>query len=121
MSNDLNELKNAEKQGGKNGNVVMAIVFIIVGAGLIFSNVTGVRFDNWWVLFMLIPVGFFVQCIYRDYQANGRITQQSTGSIIVTLAILATGATIIFEAISWGAIWPIGLIIAGVAIFLGNR
>ena len=122
MSNDVNELKNEEKDGKEgNNNVVMAIVFIVVGAGLIFSNVSGVQFDNWWVLFMLIPVGLFVRNIYSDYQANGRITANSTGAIIASLAILATAATFLFEAITWGMIWPIGLIFAGVAIFLGNR
>lgn len=121
MSNNLDELKGAEKSSGQNNSVVMAVIFIVVGVGLIVSNITGFRFDNWWVLFMLIPVGFFAQNIYRDYQANGRLTQQSTGSIIVTLAILVTAATFLFEAISWGMIWPIGFIIAGIAMFLGNR
>ena len=121
MSNEINELKNKEIRSGQNGNVVMAIVFIILGVVLIFGNVTGLTFDNWWVLFMLIPVGFFVQGIYRDYQANGRLTQHSTGFIMVTLAILASAAVFIFEALTWGMIWPVGLIFAGLAIFLGNR
>lgn len=122
MSNNLDELKDAEKSSnGQNSNVVMAIVFIIAGVVLIFSNITGFRFDNWWALFMLIPVGFFAQNIYRDYQANGRITQQSAGSIIAGLAISLAAATFLFEAITWSAIWPIGLVFAGIAMFLGNR
>lgn len=122
MSNNLDDLKESEKSStGHNGNVIMAVIFIVVGVGLILSNVVGFEFDNWWVLFMLIPVGFFAQNIYRDYQENGRITQRSTGSIIVTIAILATAATFLFEAISWSMILPIGLVIAGIAMFLGNR
>lgn len=122
MSNNLDELKGMEKNSNeRNGSVVMAVIFIVVGVGLIASNITGFEFDNWWVLFMLIPVAFFAQNIYRDYQANGRLTQQSTGSIIAGLAILAAAAVFIFEVITWSAIWPIGLIIAGIAMFLGNR
>lgn len=113
------ELKNEEH--GQNNNVVMAGVFIIVGVVLIIANVSDFSFDNWWVLFMLIPVGLFGKNIYNDYQANGRITSQSTGAIIAMLAVLATAATFLFEAITWGMIWPIGLIFAGIAIFLGNR
>jgi hypothetical protein len=122
MSNNLDELKDAEKSGnGRNGSVVMAVIFIVVGVGLIVSNITGFSFVNWWVLFMLIPVAFFAQNIYRDYQANGRLTSASTGSIIAGLAISLTAATFLFEAITWSAIWPIGLIFAGIAMFLGNR
>jgi hypothetical protein len=122
MNNDVNELKNEEK-GSKQGNsnVPMAIVFIAVGVVLIISNVSGFEFDNWWVLFMLVPAALFVKNIYDDYRVNGRLTARSTGAIIATLAILATAATFLFEAITWGMIWPIGLIFAGIAIFLGNR
>jgi hypothetical protein len=122
MSNNLDELKETEKSGnGRNGSVVMAVVFIVVGVGLIVSNIIGFSFVNWWVLFMLIPVAFFAQNIYRDYQANGRLTQQSTGSIIAGLAVSLAAATFLFEAVTWSAIWPIGLIFAGIAMFLGNR
>ncbi len=122
MNNDVNELKNEEKDGKRgNNNAVMALVFIAVGVVLVISNVSGFEFENWWVLFMLIPAALFVKNIYDDYQANGRLTGRSTGAIIATLAILATAATFLFEAITWGTIWPIGLIFAGIAIFLGNR
>lgn len=122
MSNNLDELKDVEKGSNeRNGSVVMAVIFIVVGVGLIVSNITGFSFANWWVLFMLIPVAFFAQNIYRDYQANGRLTSTSTGSIIAGLAITLAAATFLFEAITWSAIWPIGLIFAGIAMFLGNR
>lgn len=122
MSNNLDELKDAENSSNKqNGNVVMAVIFIIVGVGLIVSNLTGFEFDNWWVLFMFIPVALFARNIYYDYQENGRLTAASTGSIIAGLAITLTAATFLVEAITWSAIWPIGLIFAGIAMFLSNR
>jgi asparagine N-glycosylation enzyme membrane subunit Stt3 len=122
MSNNLDELKDAEKSGSeRNGSVIMAVIFIVVGVGLIVSNITGFSFNNWWVLFMLIPVALFAQNIYRDYQANGRLTSQSTGSIIASLAILAGAAVFLFEAITWSMIWPIGLIITGLSMYLGTR
>jgi len=122
MSNNLDELKDMEKGSNeRNGSVIMAVIFIVAGVGLIVSNITGFSFDNWWVLFMFIPVAFFAQNIYKDYQANGRLTSTSTGSIIAGLAITLTAATFLFEAITWSVIWPIGLIFAGIAMFLGNR
>jgi len=122
MNNNFDELKENEKRGGMwNSNTFVAIIFIIVGAGLIMSNITGFAFKNWWALFMLVPVSMFAQNIYRDYQANGRITSRSTGSIIVVISILAGAAVFLFEAVTWGMIWPIGLIIAGLSMYLGSR
>ena len=122
MSNNLDELKDAEKSSNeRNGSVVMAVIFIVAGVGLIVSNLTGFSFHNWWALFMFIPVAFFAQNIYRDYRVNGRLTPQSTGSLIASLAVLAAATVFLFDAITWSAIWPIGLIFAGLAMFLGNR
>ena len=109
------------KQQEQNSNVLMAGIFITVGVVLIVSNITGLNFANWWVLFMLIPLAAFVRNIYSDYQAHGRFTASSTSSIIAAMAILLAAATFLFEAITWGMIWPVGLIFAGVAMFLGSR
>lgn len=121
MSNNIEQLKEKEQNNMGNNGSIMAIIFIAVGVLLIASNIGGFEFDNWWVLFMFIPVALFVRNIYMDYQANGRLTAASTGAIIASLAILLTAATFIFEAITWSMIWPVGLIFAGISIFLGNR
>lgn len=122
MSNHLDDLKENEKSGPeRNNSIVMAVVFIVAGVALIVGNITGFKLENWWVIFMLIPVGMFAQNIYQDYQANGRITSRSTGSIIVILSILAGAAVFLFEAVTWSMIWPIGLIIAGLSMYLGRR
>ncbi len=122
MSNNFDDLKEKEKSGGTwNNSTVMAIIFVIVGVLLIASNIGGFEFDNWWVLFMFIPVAMFIRNIYMDYQANGRLTSASTGAIIASIAIILVAATFVFEAITWSMIWPVGLIFAGISIFLGNR
>ena len=122
MSNNLNDLKENEKNNSPwHSSTIMAIIFIIVGVGLIASNIGGFEFDNWWVLFMFIPVALFVRNIYCDYQANGRITSASTGAIIASIAIILVAATFVFEAITWSMIWPVGLIFAGISMYLSNR
>ncbi len=117
--NNMKALKN-EAQALSNNNI-MAVIFIAVGAIMIVANFTEFSFDKWWVLFMLIPLSFFVRGIFVDYQANGRLTSASIGCIIASLAILLTAATFLFEAITWGMIWPVGLIFAGIAMYLGSR
>ena len=122
MSNNLNDLKENEKNNSPwHSSTIMAIIFIIVGVGLIASNIGGFEFDNWWVLFMFIPVALFVRNIYMDYQANGRLTSASTGAIIASMAIILVAATFVFEAITWSMIWPVGLIFAGISMYLSNR
>jgi hypothetical protein len=122
MNNHLDDLKENEKSSPeRNNSIVMAVVFIVAGVALIVGNITGFGFQNWWALFMFIPIGMFAQNIYQDYQANGRITRQSTGSIIVILSILAGAAVFLFETITWGMVWPIGLIITGLSMYLGSR
>ncbi|MCA9917938.1 MAG: hypothetical protein KC445_08305 [Anaerolineales bacterium] len=116
---EMKDLKNNAQ--APNSSTIMAIIFIVVGAGLIFANVTGFSFTNWWVLFMLIPLSAFVRNIYMDYQANGRLTSASTGAIIASMAIILVAATFVFEAITWSMIWPVGLIFAGISIYLSNR
>ncbi|WP_420628996.1 LiaF transmembrane domain-containing protein [Candidatus Leptofilum sp.] len=116
------QLKREEKQYvEQSNNTIMAAIFIVVGVVLIFSNVTGFGFANWWVLFMAIPLAGFGRHIYNDYQANGRLTAASTGAIIASIAILFAAATFLFEAITWGMVWPVGLIFAGIGMYLGNR
>ncbi|WP_420640813.1 LiaF transmembrane domain-containing protein [Candidatus Leptofilum sp.] len=113
------ELKNKAK--GQNNNTIMAVIFIVIGAVLMVANVTDFSFQNWWALFMLIPLAGFAQNIYSDYRANGRLTSASTGAIITSLAILLAASIFLFEAITWGMIWPVGLIFAGLSMFLGSR
>ena len=119
MSSDMKELKNEEKDN--NNNTVMALVFIAVGVVLVASNVVGFEFQNWWALFLLIPISQFAKSIYDDYQENGTVTARSTGAIITTLAISAAAVIFLVDAITWGMVWPIGLIFAGIAIYFGNR
>ena len=121
MSNDSSELKDIEqKQPSNNNNIVIALVFILVGGVLLFSNLTGFSFDNWWALFMFIPAGFMAMNMRQDYQENGRLTSASTGSAIAGISMLTTATVFLFD-LDWGAIWPIGFVIAGIGILLNGR
>ena len=113
------EFKEQEQRNGSNWG--MGIVLIGVGVILVLSNLTGFAFHNWWVLFMLIPLFGFFTNVSRDYQANGRLTSGSTGSLIAGLAILATMATFLIDGISWGILWPLGFVFGGLTLLLSRR
>lgn len=122
MSKETDEIKRTEaRNASQNKYPIAAAAFIIAGIALVIANISGMQLTNWWALFMIIPIGFFAQYIYDDYQTNGRLTQHSTGSIIVIVCIVAGAAAFLFEAVTWGNIWPLGLVIAGIAMFFGNR
>lgn len=123
MGDEFKDLKDEEKGNGsaaKSNSWIMALVLIVVGAGLLISNFTGFTFNNWWALFMVIPaVGMFA-AVWRDYQANGRLTGKSTGPLISGLAMVVMMIVFLFN-LSWSGLWPLGFIFGGLAIILGNR
>ncbi len=55
---DNSKLKE-EEQGivkDRSGNWVGGAVLVAVGLFFLLGNLTNLRFDNWWALFILIPV-----------------------------------------------------------------
>lgn len=112
------EFKEQERRGFDSWG--MGAVLIGVGAVLLFSNFTGFRFDNWWVLFTIFPLVSFFAGAWRDYQANGRLTNTGVTCIISGLGILVFAAVILIDGISWGAIWPIAFVFGGITLLL-NR
>lgn len=122
MNDDLKDLKDEEQNGGsgKNPNVIMAVVLIVVGIGLVISNLTGFSFNNWWALFLFIPAGGMLVNVWQDYQANGRLTGRSTGPLIAGLAMLLMIAIFLLN-LSWSALWPVAFIFGGIALLLSGR
>lgn len=96
-------------------------VLIIVGIVLVISNITGFAFSNWWALFMLIPAVFLLGSVWRDYQANGRLTSASTGYLIGGLGSLTVAAVFLFDSISWNIFFPMAFVFGGIAVLLSNR
>lgn len=114
-----NELKEQERGGTPTWG--MGAILIGVGIIMVFGNLTGFGIDNWWVLFMAIPLFGFVANIWHDMQANSRLTSRSTGSVIAGLAVLATAATFLIDGISWGTLWPLAFVFGGLTLLLNNR
>ena len=72
MINEVKDLKQDEngrfEDAIKHG--IPALVLIVIGGGLLASNFLGIPFDNWWVLFLLMPVIVMVYQVWRDYGAT---------------------------------------------------
>ena len=98
---------------------ISGAVLILLG-GLFLLHNAGViaTMGHWWALFLLIPVAVTVGTAWTQYQAGGRrLTPAVSGSLVASL-VLATVAAIFLLNLSWGTVWPVFLIIAGVATLL---
>ena len=118
----INELKAEETEQVKedNGRLVFAVVMILVGLALSVGILTGYTIDNWWALFMLIPVGTMSMEMWQDYRVNGRLSKKTSG-LIIPITILSVIVGIFLFNLSWSIIWPVSFIAVGLSILLGGR
>ncbi len=122
---DIDELKEEEtentagQQKEDNGSFVFAGVLILVGIALLIGMLTGYTLDNWWALFMLIPVGTMMMELWGDYRENGRVTE--TSGLIIPITILSVIIAIFLFNLSWSIIWPTSFIAVGLSILLKGR
>ena len=99
---------------------IAGAVLILVGIVFIVRNVTGFELHNWWALFILIPGLGSLYTAYTMYRRNGdRFTAASRGPLIGGVVVLTLAAIFLLD-LDFGAIWPVFLIIAGIAVLLGG-
>ena len=104
MNENMSELKEQEKQTvvRSANHWVMGAVFILVGGVLLLRNVTGFAFENWWVLFWLIPLGGFVSAIWGQYRANGRLNSGLIiGAAFMVLMMAVFLFNLDFSTVAW--------------------
>jgi len=100
----------------RNGSWIGAIILIGLGAIFLLQNLGMFYIGNWWALFILLGTAGAWGSAWHIYQNNGqRITQAVTGALIGGLFPLAVALIFLFN-LNWGVMWPIFLIIAGVAV-----
>lgn len=137
MEEKINELKEAEKEQteaewnqvdtraahrparrhGPNWGAGLAL--IIIGLIFLVANTTDFYLNNWWALFILIPAVSNFGNAWRDYEKNGRLTHAGRGSITGGLILTLIASAFLFS-LDWGLIWPVFLIIGGLAALLGG-
>jgi len=122
MSDDISQLKAAEKAPVKeerNRNWVAGIVLITIGLFFLVSNLTDFTINNWWALFILIPAVSNFGRAWQSYQNDGRLSRAVRGSLTGGLILTLIASAFLFN-LDWGLIWPLFLIIGGLAALLGG-
>lgn len=103
----------------RNNNWIAGVVLIAVGIIFLFSNVTNFYIQNWWALFILIPAFINFGRAWQVYQAEGRFTKSARGSLTGGIILSLIAAAFLFT-LDWGLVWPMFLIIGGIAALLGG-
>jgi hypothetical protein len=104
--------------GSIYGSWLPGIVLILIGGIFLAQNYFGTTLHNWWALFILIPALSALTTAYafwRDDHADW-----ATGPFIAGLGFLLLVAAFLLD-LPVGQLWPVFLIIAGLALLVGRR
>ena len=94
------------------------LVLILIGAVFLLRNYFGFPLNNWWALFILFPaLGAFFRA-YELYQSSGQLDRRVTGRIFAGLIFTMLSVALLFS-LDFGLLWPVFLILAGLALLLG--
>lgn len=97
---------------------IMGLALILVGALFLVGNLTGFELHNWWALFILFPaVSSFSQAV-DAYQSSGRFDRNALRHTFMGLFFLLFAASFLLD-FSFGLIWPVFLILGGLALLFG--
>jgi hypothetical protein len=113
----MNEMPPSQPSSSNHAGSIIGGIFLI-GLGVIFflQNMGWFYIGNWWALFILLGTAGAWGNALHTYHKNGqRITQPVIGNFIGGLFPLAIAMIFLFN-LDWGMMWPVFLIIAGVAV-----
>lgn len=89
--------------------IAIGLVFFLQQLGVFAGDFA------WWALFILIPGFYLLGLTVHGYRQTGRV---EGGLAVGGLASIVVALVFLLE-LDWGLIWPIFIIIPGVAFMLG--
>ena len=105
-----------DRRHGQRSAWIAGGVLILIGIVFIIRNVTGLLFNNWWALFILIPALGSLVTSYQMYERNDRrFTAASRGPLVGGVVLLAVTAVFLFN-LDWGVVWPFFVILVGLGV-----
>lgn len=111
----MDELKEMEKQSlatDKNGNIAGGLMLIGIGAVFLAMQFGSIQLDNWWALFILIPVIAGWGSALQQVRAAGGVTNGAIRTFMGALFPLFIALIFLLEW-DWGRVWPGFIILAG--------
>ena len=109
-----------QRHGSLRRTWIWGLILVFLGVALLLENLHIALLTNWWALFILIPgIGMLVTTYQAWIKNDRRFTAASRGPLIGALALLGVTAVFLFN-LDWGRVWPLFLILAGLAVLLSS-
>jgi len=106
-----------------SGPWLVGLILILIGGYLLLRNLgflpTGLVLHNWWALFILIPAIGTLHRAWLDFRANGHFTGAGRQPLFGGLILLVVACIFLFD-LNWSLLWPVLLIVAGIAALAGG-
>lgn len=103
--------------------IIIGVVLVLAGGYLLLTNLglvpAGLVLHNWWALFLLIPAFSSLYNAWLDFKANGTFTPAGRRPLFGGIVLLVITGVFLFD-VDWGILWPVLLILAGLAALTGR-
>jgi hypothetical protein len=104
----------------RSGNWLISLVLIAIGALFLIQNAGISLGGNWWALFILIPAIGCGAAAWGMYERAGHRFIQPMSGPLTGFVILTFITAMFFFSLSWSLLWPVFIIIAGLAALIGR-
>lgn len=94
------------------------LIMIAVGLIFLFNQFSDLQINNWWALFILLPVVTNWSKVYKIVKEAGTFTPEAIKLGLSSLVPIFVAVIFLFN-LDWGKVWPVFIIIGGVTA-LGN-
>ncbi len=110
----MNTEENINPAKKRSEGMASGLILIAVGVIFLVMQFTDLRFNNWWALFILIPVFFAWSRAFSIFSETGAVTEEAIQVITGSLFPLFVALIFLFNW-DWGQVWPGFIILAGVS------
>jgi hypothetical protein len=119
----MNEKQSADSRpSSKHGAAwTQGAILILLGIVFLYHNFGGYHLHHWWALFILVPAATALAKAWRLYQQNGNQFSSAMKRPMVEGATLSCVGMIFLLDWYWGNIWPVFLIIGGIAALISAK
>jgi hypothetical protein len=96
-------------------SMLPALILVTLGALFLLRNL-GIlpAWGNWWALFILIPAAAAAGTAWSLYRSAGdRLSPAARRAAMGAVTLTFVAAIFLFD-LSWGLLWPVFLILAGI-------
>ncbi len=109
--------KELKASPARDNGWMVGLIFIGIGLVFLVGNFTSLHLNNWWALFILIPLLSALLNAWRAYQAEGSLTPQARNALVASLFPTFVAVIFLFN-LDWGRVWPGFLILGGLTMLL---